>query len=118
MLVPFAGIALAFGIVYVNRNAKHREKMAMLEKGFTPEEVARSFNEKYNTSSSDSMLRNALLFIGAGIGILIGYGLTLITPIPNALALITCGFLFGGVGMLVGYLIESKKGDDPTRDDA
>lgn len=118
LLVPFGFFALVFAIVYINRTAKHREKMGMIEKGFTPEEVARSFNETYNDSTSNSMLRNALLFIGAGIGVLIGYGLTQVTPIPHTLAYVTCGFLFGGIGMLAAYLIEARRTDDDAHDDA
>jgi len=35
MLIPFAGIALAFVIVYVNRTQATKEEKEMLDRGFS-----------------------------------------------------------------------------------
>lgn len=103
MLVPFAGIALAFGIVYVNRTASNRERMEMLNKGFTPQEIAEATQKKED--SPDKTLSTGLLFVGAAFGVLVGFFLTQYFPISAILAYVTCGFLFGGIGMLVASTI-------------
>lgn len=109
LLVPFAGMALAFGIVYVNRSATNREKMSMLEKGFTPQEIADASEDYRSSSNPDKNLSTGLLFIGAASGVLIGFFLSQHYPIKPKLAYVTCAFLFGGIGLLVASLIQRKR---------
>lgn len=105
VFIPIAGMILAFAIVYVTRTASNKEKLSMLEKGFTPLEIseAQSKSKKKNEN-----LSTGLLFIGAATGILIGFFLTQVTNIPSLLAYITCGFLFGGIGLVVAHYLQSK----------
>ena len=97
LLIPFAGMALAFGIVYVNRTQKTREKLAMLEKGFSPEEIKSIYEAKNKPEKSS----NPYLWIGAGLGLLVGHGLTMILDINTMFAYLTCAFLFAGIALLI-----------------
>ncbi len=108
VFIPIAGMILAFAIVYVTRTASNKEKLSMLEKGFTPLEI----NEAQNQSKKkNENLSTGLLFIGAATGTLIGFFLTQVTNIPSLLAYITCAFLFGGVGLVVAHYLQAKKED-------
>ncbi|WP_116495479.1 DUF6249 domain-containing protein [Balneicella halophila] len=57
-------------------------------------------------------LRFGLLFIGIALGIIIGAILTKLNLFNDELfAYLTGIFLCGGLGLVVGYLLESKKKD-------
>ena len=106
LLVPFGAFLLAFGIVYIEKSASNKEKLSMLDKGFTPQEIADSLKKNQDPNKR---LSNGLLFIGAALGVLIGYVLTLYTPINNILAYVTCGFIFGGIGLIISYFLTKGK---------
>lgn len=102
ILVPLGAFAMAFGIVYINRVAANREKMAMIEKGMNPNEG------KEADASGNKSLKNGLLFIGAAFGLFVGFLLHKYLGMNNVLALISMAFLFGGVGLVIFYLIDKK----------
>lgn len=108
LLVPFGAFIMTFGIVYVNRTASHKEKLSMLDKGFTPQEIADAMQERNNGSKN---LSNGLLFMGAAFGVLMGFFLTQSFPIDPVLAYVTCAFLFGGLGLVAAYFINDKKNE-------
>ncbi|HEU4573494.1 MAG TPA: DUF6249 domain-containing protein, partial [Chitinophagaceae bacterium] len=62
ILVPLGAFAMVFGIVYL----RSRENMAMIEKGLNPKEYA-------NRPAPYRNLKNGLLFLGAGLGLLVAY---------------------------------------------
>lgn len=104
ILVPIAGCAMIFGIVYL----RTRENLAMLERGKDP----RSPRPYRN-------LKNGLLFTGAGIGLLLAYLLDVymlrdIEENPAIyFALIAIG---GGLGLISSYRIEKKEVNDKGGD--
>ena len=105
-IVIFAGgFAMIFGIVYL----KTRENLAMLEKGFNPKQHA-------NRPAPFRSLKTGLLFMGAGLGLLIAYliDINMINYGSNRyhndnpalyFALIAIG---GGLGLIISYSIEKK----------
>jgi hypothetical protein len=100
ILVPLGGCAMIFGIVYL----KSRENMAMIEKGMNPKEFA-------NRPAPYRNLKNGLLFIGAGLGLLLAYLLDsyLMADRDNPaiyFALIAIG---GGIGLVSSYRVEKKE---------
>ena len=124
VLVPvtmFAGgFAMVFGIVYL----KTRQNMAMIEKGMNPKEFA-------NRPAPYKNLKWALLFVGAGLGLLLAYFLD-IYALPHTyfretigvntyshriddsspaiyFALIAIG---AGLGLFGSYKMEKKWWDD------
>jgi hypothetical protein len=93
ILVPLGGCALIFGLVYL----KSRENMAMIEKGMNPKEFA-------NRPAPYKNLKNGLLLLGAGIGLMLAYFLT---DNPALwFALIGIG---GGLGLISSYKIEKRE---------
>lgn len=101
-LIPFAGMAMVFGIVFVAVRTKHAEKMKMIEAGLIPEE-----QESLNKSKF-SLIGVACLMIGLGVGFLVGNILDDVTGMGEA-AFPASILIFGGLGVLVGQIIKAKK---------
>ena len=99
ILVPLGGFAMVFGIIYL----KTRENMAMIEKGMNPKQFA-------NRPAPYRNLKNGLLFMGAGLGLLIAYFIdhSMSGRDHEAIyfALIAIG---GGVGLIASYAVEKKE---------
>jgi hypothetical protein len=106
LFIPIV-ISLGFFVVMiVMRHYDHAEKMSMIEKGMSPE-LSR-FNFKFFAPSKFRPLRFGLVFLGAGLGIIVGSLIehTLHTNTPEFH--IGSVLLFGGIGLLVAYIIQSK----------
>jgi hypothetical protein len=106
LFIPIV-ISLGFFVVMiVMRHYDHAEKMSMIEKGMSPE-LSR-FNFKFFAPSKYRPLRFGLVFLGSGLGIIVG------SLIEHALHTNTPEFhfggvlLFGGLGLLVAYIIQNK----------
>ena len=102
-LIP---IVVAVMVIYLRRYT-HTENMKALELGvkvsdLKPDAVPRRF----------PTLRFALLFIGIGLGILCGTVLHELTNIKGGEVYFSSLFVFGGLGLLASYLIESKREKD------
>ncbi len=107
-LIPITFFASMFGIGYVWLTSRHRERMAMIEKGASP--------EIFNTPSRPrSTLKFGLLFVGVALGILLGAVLTATVPgMREETANFSMIFLFGGLALIVNHLVERKQ-DAPTQ---
>jgi amino acid transporter len=102
ILVPLGAFAMVFGIIYL----RTRENMAMVDKGMNPKRYA-------NLPAPFRSLKNGLLLIGAGVGLLLAY------IISNAMngrdeeviyfSLIAIG---GGLGLVGSYAMEKKEYDN------
>ncbi|OLY92824.1 hypothetical protein SAMN05444008_1191 [Cnuella takakiae] len=99
ILVPLGAFAMVFGIIYL----KTRENMAMIEKGMNPKAFA-------NRPAPYRNLKSGLLFLGAGIGLIIAFFLDKNIGGWNNEAiyfgLIAVG---GGLGLIFSYMIEKKE---------
>lgn len=100
ILVPLGAFAMVFGIIYL----RTRENMAMIERNMNPKE----FN---NRPAPYRNLKNGLLFLGAGLGLLIAYFIERSFPLEHDgeviyFALIAIG---GGLGLIGSYSIEKKE---------
>ena len=102
VLIPIIAIVGAFVMIIYLRRYQNAERMAMIEKGLSPEFFAKDGNTFSGT------LRASLLLIGAGIGFLIGYFLDR-TFDMREVAYFSMLFIFGGTGLGLAYLIEEKK---------
>jgi hypothetical protein len=101
IMISLGAFAMIFGIVYL----KTRENLAMLEKGYNPKEYA-------NRPAPYRSLKTGLLFLGAGLGLLIAYIID-INMINHRhdnpaiyFSLIAIG---GGLGLIASYSIEKKE---------
>lgn len=100
ILVPLGAFAMIFGIYYLHT----RENLAMLEKGFNPKENA-------NRPAPYRSLKNGLLFLGAGLGLLIAFFIDRSMGRHHDaeaiyFSLIAIG---GGLGLIASYAIEKKE---------
>lgn len=103
VMIPIIGIIGAIIIVIYLRKFQNMERMAILDKGLDPAlfKVERS---------AAGTLRAALLFIGAGIGLLLGYMLDEVFGMEEV-AYFSMIFIFGGLGLGLAYLVEEKKSE-------
>jgi len=106
ILVPISIFAAIFGIVFVIATARNRERMAMIEKGVNPKDFM-------NTSKPSvyGILKWALLLAGLGLGLFIGSLLETYTQIQEEPAYFASALFFGGLGLVIAFLI-SKKAED------
>ena len=111
IVIPIAFFLSVFGILYVYFTARNKERLAMIEKGFDPIK----FKAKPE-DSGDNTLKWSLLLIGVAVGIFLGVILTEYAGFPENEAYFSCIFLFGGIGLLVAYLLK-KKEDNSTLTD-
>jgi hypothetical protein len=101
ILIFLGGFAMVFGIYYL----RTRENLAMLEKGLNPKE----YN---NRPAPFRSLKTGLLFMGAGLGLLLAYIID-VNMVNNHrdnpaiyFSLIAIG---GGLGLITSYAIEKKE---------
>lgn len=112
-LVPLVGIVFTFGIpgiiIFWWLYTKHREKMRLIEKGLTPEEVKAYFTET-NTKPRNpySSLKWGILLSFLGIGIFLGNILENYYDIEEGVVMGII-ILCAGIGFLVYYMIVSSK---------
>ena len=99
ILVPIAAFAMIFGIVYL----KTRENMALIEKGHNPKQST-------NMPAPYRSLKTGLLFLGAGLGLLLAFFISRNMEGRDHeaiyFALIAIG---GGIGQIISYSIEKKE---------
>lgn len=107
ILIPLAGIAMIFGIVYIVISANNKENMAMIEAGMNP---------RSPKAKGHSKLRNALLAFTVPIGILIGNLTHELFGMDAEPAAVVFAFLFGGLGLVATYFIErtQSNGNEET----
>ncbi len=78
--------------------------MALIEKGA---DASLFYGNK--KSQPNYLLKFALLAIGIGLGSFLGYVLNIYAGMEAGPAYTSMIFIFGGIGLLLSYLIESKK---------
>jgi hypothetical protein len=101
ILICLGAFAMIFGIYYL----RTRENLSMLEKGINPKE----YN---NRPAPYRSLKTGLLFMGAGLGLLIAYLIDM--NMANShhdnpaiyFSLIAIG---GGLGLISSYAVEKKE---------
>ncbi len=110
LLIPITISLGAFMMVWGIRYFENKENMAMIERGLDP--------KKRRTADPSRTLRNALMFMGAGLGLLLAIittkslGLVDGEATGTYFSLIAIG---GGLGMLLAYLYERK--NPPAKDE-
>lgn len=109
-LVPIAMFAMVFGIVYVVSTSKHRQRMAMIDKGMDLG-MLKEKEVPFRT------LRNGLVLVAAGVGLFLGYLLDTHmagygvdgdmgdTPLPYFMMVILCV----GIALIAHHFIVSRK---------
>lgn len=86
--------------------ARTRERLALLEKGYDPEVI---FREK-KKAGNDPLFWGFLL-AGLGLGLFLGYLLSLMTGWSDKLLTNSMAMFLGGLGMVI-YHFQSRKQED------
>ena len=101
IMIPIISvIGLFITIIYI-RKFQNLERMSIIEKGLAPD----IFKQE---SSSSGTLRGAMLLMGAGLGLLLGYWLDRSFDMEEV-GYFAMLFIFGGLGLGIAYIIEEKK---------
>ncbi len=105
-LTPVFVVAIVFGTIFglFYIFVRRRERLTMMEKGFDP---SRFYTEK--PSSRFTSLKYGMLLIGLGMGILIGNIIAATSEIEKEVAFFSMTFLFGGIALVLNYLIETRE---------
>jgi len=104
ILVPLGAFAMVFGIYYL----RTRENMALIEKGMNPKQFA-------NRPAPYRNLKNGLLFLGAGLGLLVAFIIdNNMYPRDdfhdnNPAIYFACIAIGGGLGLIASYAIEKRE---------
>lgn len=110
VLLIFGGIPAAFVLTYYfSRKSKHAERLALIEKGTDP---ATFMNDE---SSTHIALLWGMLILGVGVGLFLGYILSIFTAMDRQYLMPALALVFGGLG-LVGFFIYRKKEEIKTAD--
>ena len=102
ILVPIAFFAAAFGIVFVVISARNRERISMIEKGADPRDLVSGKPDVYN------ILKWAMLLAGIGLGLFVGSLIETYTTIDEGPAYFASALFFGGLGLLIAFLVTRK----------
>jgi hypothetical protein len=110
IIIPVLGILLpiiltlgAYVMVVFLRKYQNIERMAMIEKGVSPE----LFKQERREGPSMS-LRFSLLLIGIGIGFLLGHWLDRQFDMEET-GYFSMLFIWGGIGLGLAYFVEERK---------
>jgi hypothetical protein len=104
VLIPIAFFAMIFGSLYVFFTTRNKERMALIEKGASPE----LFKAKPGKSNDFLILKLGLFLIGIAIGIFLGNLLSTTTGLNEVASFFSMILLFGGFGLIAAFLIERK----------
>ena len=100
VLVSVAAFLGVFGIVYVFLMTRHRERIALIEKG-ADASIFTDKNQVYYPT-----LKFGMLFVGIALGILLGNWLDKTYEFSKGVAYLARVFLFGGLSLILNFLIE------------
>ena len=108
ILVPITLFISAFAMVFGIRYFSNKEKMAMIERGIHPG-IGQSAPKPFIS------LKFGLLLVGLGVGLLGALAVVRAANLEenNAVAVyFGCLGIFGGIGLIVSYIIEKKSLDE------
>lgn len=105
-LTPVLILGVIFGsiVMLVYLNIRKKERLALIEKGIN----ASVFAVKPNSSPS---LKWGIFLTGLAIGLLIGNLLEAYTAMRPEVAYFSMIFLFGGLGLVIYYVIARKRSE-------
>src|SRR5688572_22687583 len=103
VMVPIVAIIGTFTMIIYLRRYDNQERMAMIDKGVDPKSFISS-----RPRNAAPALRASLLFIGIGLGLLVGSLLDYHFDMEQV-GYFSMLFIFGGLGLGLAYIIEERK---------
>jgi len=92
-----------FGVVYVVMTTRHRERLAMIERGINP-------NEGSNKANPEKSLKSGMELIAVAVGLGCGYLLNTYTGIPRPWVYFGPVLFCVGLVMIILYFRSKKRG--------
>jgi preprotein translocase subunit YajC len=101
-------------IFYYYTTTRHKERMAMIDKGFTPEQIRSIARRMFKGSSPLGSLKWGIIIVAIGLAIIVGNFLRAVYNIDES---IVAGviFLFAGLALVIFYFIAAKKTREPEK---
>ena len=93
---------MIFAILYVYYTTRSRERLALVEKG-ADASIFKVPDSKY------TLLKWGIFLIALSVGVITGFMLS--TLVNEVVAFFTAILLFGGLGLIVAYLVTNKLTD-------
>ena len=109
ILIPFIFFACVFGVVYLFYTTRHRERMALIEKGA---DASLFHSGKSGGGRRLVILNIALTMIGIGLGITLAIFLYSITGMEEVYP--ASIFTMAGLGLLASFFLGNKYKDVST----
>ena len=101
-LVPLSLFLMIFGIVYLIYSTRNRERLALIEKGVDASIFLKGAG-KGVPAWKIFVVNLAFLLIGSGLGIFIALLITTYTSLNDAAVYPSIIFIMAGVGLLIGF---------------
>ncbi len=110
VLILITLFAAIFGILYMYYSTRHKERLALIEKGAD----ASLFNTGVEASKSRinwsrTTLKIGMLFMGIAIGVVIGALLTKAGLLNVGANYVSMIFFFGGLSLVLFYFLVGRK---------
>jgi hypothetical protein len=102
ILVPLSFFLMIFGIVYLIYSTRNRERLALIEKGVDAS-IFMHGKEKGVPIWKILVVNLAFLLIGSGIGIFLALLITTYTALKNGAVYPSIIFIMAGIGLLIGF---------------
>lgn len=109
ILIPIAFFAAVAVPVYEHIRSRHRERMALIEKGIVTEDVKYLYSSSAMKSNPYGALKWGLIFVFVGIGILIPLLLMNIFDTDDPTLIFALVPIGAGVALLIFYRIALKR---------
>jgi len=120
VLVPITMFICIFGMItitsYIDRTAKHKERMALIEHGVDASIFEKKKKKKKEKPNGFGALKFGMLAVGLGVGLVMGAILDIFLncePLPHFAMMLICGG-----GALIGYYQFAAKHAADERDRA
>lgn len=102
MLIPISLFAMIFGIAYLIYSTRNRERLALIEKGVDASIFLKG-RTKNDSAWKIFVVNLAFLLIGSGIGIFIALLITTYTTLRDGAVYPSIIFIMAGIGLLIGF---------------
>jgi hypothetical protein len=108
VFVPIIFFFVVGGIIASFVLTRHKERMTMLDRGLSPEDIKQLYDRSTGKSNPYSSLKWGIVFVSIGLAVIAGMVIREFTYVQEGIypALIA---LFGGAGLIVYYLTVRKK---------
>lgn len=113
-IILFCAIAI---VLWKYFEGRHKERMAMIDKGVNPADFKSATPFRLWQGSVFSNLKWGLLFVFAGIGLLVSQQLEYYSGFPKETAVFGSILIAGGLALIIFYLIAAKKLKEKKEDE-